>query len=744
MSVAARRAVTSLPSINLYCAGCEAQIGIFNNEWIRLTASYARSKDPGTHFGTEFGEKTQVVPAGASQKAAEGCTMSEVYCIKCMAVVGQYCTSAPNEEKQKLVDQHFYKLSRTILKDSRTFEKVDPIYGYAGEISPGSIKVSHTPRASLPPRPRWSETPVRQSKTVIGQSAPSVLSPLSALAPRTAQRATPSSARATTDTSSLRYNIVQDDNPDALDDLPTTLADKSVNVEGRAVQAADKTQEHEKQLAGLDKVLNAHDKKILEHNRRLNAQGFQIGEHKLKFVNQGNKIDGLTSQIAKLNETMDEMKATIQALQAERYQPAQLSQEDFIGHFESLLRGVRGGNSESEELRKLREEKDAEGLEVKRLRAENKKINARLRTITSTTSTTSGNAPDDTTLNDQAQDPLGSPELSAAVLGKRKRNPRGVGSARSKQRPKQTSTSRPRRGSTHEQESSPVPGDEVQQSITDAQLDPANGAAESGGDQAPQRLALGKSLSPVTGLPDDNNHMEDTEDFFQNIIGPVADDSTEAAATQMPRDNRGPNSQNTAEPLEFSDDENIAAPTSGNKGDPAITTTQDANESSSPHATRSRNRRRVTHTPAVQVEHHTSSETTNRRKTMPAQLQSDPVVEDSDGEYDAHRPRKKPYQSKTRRLEKELEMLGLFEWIGKDKRNSDYLKAVREARARFYKTDEQPQPQSLPQVLSDAPNVVQRPQKGKKGRKTDKAARKADKVTTVGEVALDSSGEYVE
>jgi len=91
------------PNVNLYCGQCESQIGIFDNEWIRLTSSYVRSKDDGTHFGTEIGRKTQVVPVGVSQRALEGCVMAEVFCKTCSAVVGQYCQKAPDAAKQHLV-----------------------------------------------------------------------------------------------------------------------------------------------------------------------------------------------------------------------------------------------------------------------------------------------------------------------------------------------------------------------------------------------------------------------------------------------------------------------------------------------------------------------------------------------------------------------------------------------------------------------------------------------------------------
>lgn len=141
--------------VNLYCVSCESQIGIFDNEWIRLTASYARSKEKGIHFATDVGNKTQTVPSGPAQRAAEGCVMSEVFCQKCHNTVGQYCRSAPSLDKEYLVGKHFYKLSRIFLKDSQTFHLVDPVFGYGDD-----LKQAQTSRSRRVSSERWSEAPL--------------------------------------------------------------------------------------------------------------------------------------------------------------------------------------------------------------------------------------------------------------------------------------------------------------------------------------------------------------------------------------------------------------------------------------------------------------------------------------------------------------------------------------------------------------------------------------------------------
>jgi hypothetical protein len=104
MGSSTRRATQGpLPNANLYCSQCDTQIGIFHNEWVRLTSSYVYAAHRGTHLATEIANKTQVVPEGVSQTAVEGCTMAEVFCKKCSAAVGQYCKAAPTTEQSRLV-----------------------------------------------------------------------------------------------------------------------------------------------------------------------------------------------------------------------------------------------------------------------------------------------------------------------------------------------------------------------------------------------------------------------------------------------------------------------------------------------------------------------------------------------------------------------------------------------------------------------------------------------------------------
>jgi RNase P subunit RPR2 len=104
MATSSRRA-SQVPSttVNLHCNQCNNHLGSFENEWIRLTTSYVRCAQPGTHLGTEVGNKTQVVPNGVAQQAAEGCTMADVFCKNCSTTVAQYCKATSTPEQSKLM-----------------------------------------------------------------------------------------------------------------------------------------------------------------------------------------------------------------------------------------------------------------------------------------------------------------------------------------------------------------------------------------------------------------------------------------------------------------------------------------------------------------------------------------------------------------------------------------------------------------------------------------------------------------
>ena len=148
-----RASAPAPPNSNLYCGRCDSQIGIFENEWLHLTPSYAHAKNNGTSFGmtTEYG--TQVVPRGKDGNEAEGCMMARITCNQCSSTIAQCCKEAPLPKQQYLIDRYFYKISRVYLKDARSSERVAFSFVddyFAEPERPRSV------RSSNPPPQKWS------------------------------------------------------------------------------------------------------------------------------------------------------------------------------------------------------------------------------------------------------------------------------------------------------------------------------------------------------------------------------------------------------------------------------------------------------------------------------------------------------------------------------------------------------------------------------------------------------------
>ena len=85
--------------VNVYCSTCEFQVGIYENDWIRLTSTYAIAQSKGTYFATNVSDNRVTVQRGEAHKPAEGCVLSEAICANCSKVIGQLCRDAMDREK---------------------------------------------------------------------------------------------------------------------------------------------------------------------------------------------------------------------------------------------------------------------------------------------------------------------------------------------------------------------------------------------------------------------------------------------------------------------------------------------------------------------------------------------------------------------------------------------------------------------------------------------------------------------
>ncbi|EXJ78025.1 hypothetical protein A1O3_09185 [Capronia epimyces CBS 606.96] len=289
-------------NVNLNCARCNNPVGVFDNEWIRLTSSYVRPAQPGTHFGTEVARRTQVVPDGATQPALQGCTLSEVSCKKCSTPVGQFCKAAPTREQECLIDQYFYKLSRTYLTDSGTDDQVDPMFVFGGDVIHARPRVASRlslPSATATSAPRLSQTPSRALDT---PSHPQPQPPSEPQLPSSYQR------------SPLRNGV------------NFTPDDDSILLEMR---------------------LRSQEERLASQNARLQQQDTHI--------------QLLTSLVNSCRESVEDMKATLRELQSSSVvsQTGLLARTEFAGKAKVTDIATRLGQSGSGEVGQLRAENAA-------------------------------------------------------------------------------------------------------------------------------------------------------------------------------------------------------------------------------------------------------------------------------------------------------------------------------------------------------------------------------------------------
>ncbi|KAJ9660801.1 hypothetical protein H2198_002340 [Neophaeococcomyces mojaviensis] len=396
------------PNSNLYCTECDSQIGIFENEWTHLTSSYARSQEKGTHFGTEIGVRTQVVPAGSAQKGAEGCEMSEVFCTKCSTVVAQYCRNAPDSSKQHLVGQHFYKISRVYLKDSQTSARVDLIFADGDTASSlnlsGSVRTSAVPRQRLPSITATSNTPFRQSFPPSATHA-SNHSPYQNFHSQMSPPDHPRPA-STLGVSALHH----DQNQSA------QLAECSSRIVATEVRVASqelRINTNQERLQNIDTSISNCTSRLgmLEANHT--ALSARVGGHATIIEQQQKKIDEQGRHLSLVTAKLEELQGTIGDLRAiikEHKTPSQPllhssprpDSLDFLENLEVMVKAMRSARTNDDEIQALRNE--------------NKAMKVRLRTIATAMGATS-----ERDLSLLSDEPEAEEMEDSSILGKRKR-----------------------------------------------------------------------------------------------------------------------------------------------------------------------------------------------------------------------------------------------------------------------------------------------------------------------------------
>lgn len=312
--------VRSAPKVNLYCKDCNSQLGIFNNEWIHLTPSYAAPKEKGKNFGTRIGDSTKKVPDGGVHKMAAGCEMAEIFCESCNMHIGQHCEEAPESKRSQMVGKHFYKLTKTYLKDAKTAKTTDPRFVDGEEFVPS--------------------TPVRRKMTT------------KVVTPEARRKSTPTSTSETTAQDSQRSAPVRtsprNSNTEDQNELAKRLADLERLMRGGlpapTASARPETFAPAPQAYGYTSQ----------------GPGASTSQQEQVIEDQRKQIASMTAQVDSLRGTIEDLREIIKDLRADkaRRETVTLQESTVLSRFDEMLRSVRDGQSKAAEADRLRADND--------------------------------------------------------------------------------------------------------------------------------------------------------------------------------------------------------------------------------------------------------------------------------------------------------------------------------------------------------------------------------------------------
>ena len=337
--------------VHLACHQCSTQLGIFENEWIRLTSSYARARNSGRHVNTEIGNRIQHVPAGVTQKAIEGCGMAEIFCKQCSNLVGQYCKSAPEASKQNMVDQHFYRLSRTFLSDPQTNEKVEPVFGYEGDIGMappeqrGSTRPSVKPRMSVARLHRSSIAPTPAAYTPVAQTPRDSLGMFADVGIDLGRQERRSSAA------------------DISDD--SIVAERLSGLERRV--SVYEAESFRQSRSGTPILLHGYQSPFSVAER---SSSQQSNGQDIIISDQQKQIAALTSQVETLNGTIQDLRGLIQDLRDDKKAardaeaakglllPNIPTNGDFKDNFQAMVAAMANSREHQGEMKRVQEENE--------------------------------------------------------------------------------------------------------------------------------------------------------------------------------------------------------------------------------------------------------------------------------------------------------------------------------------------------------------------------------------------------
>lgn len=496
-------------NVHLHCASCDAQLGVFENEWVHLTQSYARPKEKGINMGCRIGTRTQVVPHGPQQKEAAGCTMVELFCDACSGVVGQSCKSASGPDQEHLLNLRFFKLSRIYLKNANIDRREEPVFvdaeTFDNNSRSASVRSTFAPRPRAPSRNGATPSSFRQSYPPPSQSQPYDPYPPQHT-PMLPPRQYPHHAPPQTPSGSpfLHYqqplmngyahphypplhkfdsaDIFRPTSADGLSNLQqkvdgqntslsdclnriaaaeTRLANDEKRVsdsERRSLDVMEKLQKSEAPMADLRQRLNRLEKVCQSQNTICNQSHNIMLKQEGIIARQAQQLASVTEKLEALQSSMDQLKTQIEEIRTRPVPESspQSKKHDFLENMEVMIKAMRGAQSTEREMESLREKNNA--------------VQARLQVILAATggsvSEEDGALLNDSLPNQDSQD--------LQVLGKRKRAVRPNQAEQRKMPRRESETSvqddqalptpdslQPRRNSLHVSQASSVPSQDV-------------------------------------------------------------------------------------------------------------------------------------------------------------------------------------------------------------------------------------------------------------------------------------------
>lgn len=384
----------SAAECDIHCAQCDQIIGACPNEWIKLTNTYARSKEKGFHFNTRVSDSGLVVPHSGNANAAEGCLMKEVFCTQCNNPVGQYCSAVPDRERARLKDKHFYKETKIYLKEKSNNARV------------GLIFVDEVEEDILIPTQRTSMGPPT-SLSRIAQSSNGARAPMRQSFPGPESRET----RAATyepQSSSIAGRFTPEFGLGRAASAEPQMAAQAQNIadvsdrvtltDTRLSNHIIRTNQYEAQLSEHDVELDSHAIEITTLLRKVEriykdtvVNKMDNRKHQELIDQQAGEIKSLKNQIAALQRNFDQLK-------------------DLIADSEGNLKYTQNGFDEH--LAKLRRD----NRESEALRDENRMLKAKLQSAANVLTFSNGAAEHENDVDD-----LGAQNDDAQSQGKRRR-----------------------------------------------------------------------------------------------------------------------------------------------------------------------------------------------------------------------------------------------------------------------------------------------------------------------------------